>query len=390
MPVEVLIDENLVATVYSADSGNASTTIPLDSTYSIGNHTVTVSFKGNERYSASETTYHIEFVSPVAVNLETPQSVLIGEDVSVNVTVTDVFGRSVAPALVVLQCSRISLYLTGPILTDTRTVRFMFIASGPPGLHHATIEIMMNPYLSNTSLPFSLVYLYQHTLSINSTTFGFARPSQSITLLFSISNHTGPLLDETLSLFVDDEFLGNWLIGTIGHLSVTVLSPSTVGNHTFRGVLWGHDPFECNATAAYVINVQWEIPVRVEVIEYAVVPPMQVVQVLLRTWILNGTPLSSTSIQFDWIGQSVSGVSDDRGFVSLYLQVPTQPGSYQLRYAIPSTDGVASTQGVIEITLSNSEILSSQGTGFYTFLSAIVVSTTSVVATGLRRRSFIR
>ncbi len=382
------LDDRTIGTFRTDHAGMINITIHADQELGLGNHSLTVFFEGSDRYDPASYSLSFAVTSPTLLDIQSDSRWLIGSWALLNVSVTDALGRSVSPALVVLESPELSLYCVEPVVENRTSVEFSLRVQGSPGKHTLLLKVRLNEFLENVSCVFSVDYAYQHRVSVRTNTLGFSCPHQEVVFLVEVTNETGPLAGETASLLLDGHLLGAQDISSEGTASFPIWAPSSIGTYEYMVVLSGRSQYELNATSTYILRVRTEIPARLGLVEYTVEPPLQEIHAYVQAQALNGTSLGFVTVQFTWLSRSVVAQTDAEGFAMLHLPVPNRPGTYVLFYETPSGRGLAASSGFLEIVLKANDILSSQGVGIRTFFYSLIASFAPVTAVLMKRRAF--
>ncbi|MFW9798879.1 MAG: hypothetical protein ACFFD9_00430 [Candidatus Thorarchaeota archaeon] len=156
---------------------------------------------------------------------------------------------------------------------------------------------------------------------------------------------------------------------------MTLYAPEDIGCYTlFLNTNGSPSSYELPASFNYVFVVSTLMPVDVNLSYYHIIPALREVRVHLTLQCLNGTVLNGTTLLYEWLSHSESATSTHSGHIELVLPLPANAGVYGLYYEIEGTSSLQHSTGHISITVSETEVLASQGVGIPGLVLSLCVS----------------
>jgi len=386
--LELILDGNYLTVTSTDISGNCTINLVIDEEFSLGHHFLTIFYNGSERYSETSDTVEFDVISPAIFDIEISSPAVIGLDTNVTITLCDALGR---PIETILTISDIVNERNVTIQTphDTININFKFAIFGPVGLHDMMIEIG-NQFVTNRTIMHNIVIWSQPELTLlHSNTLNFASPNQELIFTVHLTDWSGNISYQSLHLLRDGEIVISAITDESGIAIISVIAPSHEGIYNFSVVYsLNITQYELQTKLDYSLTVSNSIPVLVELDHYEVVPPLQKVIIYLQVKCLNGSLIEGIQINFIWQSIENYAITQQGGLSVIHLPVPETSGNYTLHYAIEQNHNLAPSTGIIEISVSLVDILTSQGIGMSGFMIGILASFT-IVAIPLIRQKYL-
>ncbi|KXH76707.1 MAG: hypothetical protein AM326_02115 [Candidatus Thorarchaeota archaeon SMTZ-45] len=374
--LKVFFDETFLLLTATNNSGIAHIQMNIDESFILGLHTLKIEYNGTERFF--ESTFEIPFsvLSPVQIMTNIPDSVDIGSNIQIEITVFDLFKRAIPKSLISIYDSTSNQRF---ILTSNSieiTTIFRYELQGPPGIHTLNIEITNNSFIMNTSSKCNFIAWSVSIISvINSNIEHYASPGQEIYLEIQMNDWTGNASFKHLQLLINNEIQFSVITDSNGQatfsFSVPYIEDQYIASILYNG---NNTLFESLAQYDYSFQVTKVMPIRLELNFYEIIAPLHELSIQLTLRGFNGSLIQGVQMNFIWLDLSFSSVSTEGGMFILHLRVPFISGHYNLFYESETSKSVLSTNGsfLIEITIADIESL--EGIGMIGLVIAIIVS----------------
>jgi len=385
-PVDVLIDGVHSLTETSNSSGHIFILISLNRSLALGSHSLRAVYVGSERYEPCSLEVEFNMTSLVRLNIESDTPLVIGEWGSLRITLHDTLGRPVANASVAVREGPNQLFVVP--MNGRTTVDTWFLVDSTPGRHKLSLQIIGNPFIINSSTTVDVIFWSRLLLDVETGINGYAFPLQKVLIAVRVSDWWGNRQGVLLQIYINDSLEYETTSGLDGAVALQVRAPREEGRYSFVVVATGNE-YELEGHVALTVHVRRKIPASVEIESYEVVPPLQHIELRLRIWLLNGTPFNGPLFNYTWLDVQHTVVGAKNGCLALYLKVPSLPGVYTLHYVVFGPCVLVST-GMLELSLSVSDIAVSQGVGFGPLLGTIVMSVSLVAFAVARRHTVVR
>ena len=101
---------------------------------------------------------------------------------------------------------------------------------------------------------------------------------------------------------------------------------------------------------------------------------------------MNGSLIEGIQIKISWESIESYALTQQDGLSAIHLPVPNTSGNYSLYYEIEQTHTLASSTGLLNISISLVDVLTSQGIGINGFVLGILAAFTVVAIPLIRQR----
>jgi hypothetical protein len=365
--------------------------LTIDERFTLGLHTLKIQYNGTERYSETHCETFLSVISPVQIIVETPESVSIGSNVEVGITISDLLGRVIPGSVISINDITSNQRFTTLSSTTEITTNFEYELQGPSGIHILEIKITENVFITNTtsSITFSAWSTPDITL-LNCNVEYYAFPGQEILFEIRMFDWAGNCSSKTLLILIDDELYSSKTTDEYGLVTLSISVPYTEGQYNISMFYSGNSTlYESSTRFDYDLHVTSLMPVRLELDSYEVMTPSHKLSVHLTLRGLNGSTLHGVKVNFDWLESSFDAESTEGGMISLNLKVPATSGNYVLSYESETTLSVISTSGSFLIKITMSDIMSLQGVGITGLTIALIASVGISTIPIIRRRYLV-
>jgi len=384
--LEVLLDGNPLTVATTDIFGNSTINLVIDNQFSLGHHFLTLFYNGSDRYLETSCTIEFDVISPAIIDIEISSPTVIGLNKDMAISLYDVLGRPIETILTLSDISN-GRNVSIQIPHDTTDINIKFAFFGPVGLHNMVITIG-NQFVTNRTITLNIVIWSQPELTLlHSNTFNFASPNQELIFIAQLTDWSGNISYQSLLLLRDDEIIVSAITDEGGIAVISTLAPSHEGTYNFSVVYpMNMSRYELLTKLDYSLTVSISIPVLVELDHYEVVPPLQKVTIYLQVKCLNGSLLEGIQINIIWLSIENYAITQQGGILVIDLPVPETSGIYTLYYIIEQNHNIASLTGSLDISLSQADILASQGIGIPGFAIGILVSLTIIAIPMIRQK----
>lgn len=383
----VFLDGAFIDTVFTGALGTGTLFFTLDTRFVPGMCTFEIVYNGTARYASSVNDFALSIVSPALVSILVPSIPVIGFDAEIEMTVLDRLGRPFAGTYITVLDASNGLNTTLRFLYDTSTAGILFPILGPPGQHNLLIELG-NRFITNNTCYYSLtvwsapVFLLQECNILH-----YASPNQEILFAVRLTDFSGNCSDRNLTILINDFPAMFVSTNSDGMTSLIVNAPKSEGAYSISFLYEGNiSQYELSTRYDYELIVSRQIPVRIEMSHFEVLPPLQEVTMLLRARCLNGSLPVGITVKFIWLLHDYHVQSQEGGVLTLHMSIPPEGGYYSLNYEVEGDDGLSYSSGSIEIPILQVDILASQGVGIVGFAVSLMITLVSVVVPLIKQK----
>ncbi len=156
---------------------------------------------------------------------------------------------------------------------------------------------------------------------------------------------------------------------------MTLYAPEDIGNYTlFLKTNGSLSSYELPVSFEDVLVVTTLMPVDVILSHYHTNPTLRELWIHLNLQCLNGTTVGDTTLLYEWLTHRGSATSTHSGHIELVLPLPANAGIFNLHYEIKGTSSLQPSRGHISITVSETDVLASQGVGIPGLVLSLCVS----------------
>ena len=383
----VFLDDTFIDTVFTDVLGTGTLFFTLDSRFVPGMYTFEIVYNGTVRYTSSINDFELSIVSPALVDIWISSVPVIGFDAEIEMTVLDCLGRPFGGTHVTILDASNGLNTTVQFLYDSSTVTILFPILGPSGQHNLLIELG-NRFITNDTCYYSLTVLSAPAFVLQEcNVLHYASPDQQILFAIRLTDFAGNCSHRNLTILINDLPTMSASTNLDGMASLTVNAPRFEGAYSISFLYTGNiSQYELSSRYDYELIVSRQIPVRIEMSHFEVLPPLQEVTMLLRVRCLNGSLPVGITVKFIWLLHDFYVQSQEGGVLTLHLSIPPEGGYYSLNYEVEGDDGLSYSAGSIEIPILQADILASQGVGIVGFAVSLVITLVSVVIPLIRQK----
>jgi hypothetical protein len=390
-PIQVILDDSPLFLTTSNSSGIAHIHLSIDERFTLGLHTLKIHYNGTERYSESYLETYLSVTSSVQIIIETPESVDIGSNVEIGITVFDLLGRVIPNSVISISDSTSNQRFTISSNPTETTTTFQYELQGPTGIHILDIEITENPFITNTTSSSAFSAWSTPVMSLmNCNVDHYAFPGQEIFFEIQMFDWAGNCSSKSLLLLVDDEIQLSGITGANGQAILSISVPYTEKQYNISIFYSGNNTlFESPVRFDYILQVTSLMPVRLELDFYEIVVPLHELSVHLTLRGFNGSTPKGVQVNFDWLDSSFDTESSEGGIIILHLRIPATSGNFVLYYESEISSSVTSTSGSFSIEITISDIMSLQGVGITGLTIALIASVGISTVPIIRRRYLV-
>ncbi|MGY5875312.1 MAG: Ig-like domain-containing protein [Candidatus Thorarchaeota archaeon] len=385
-PLEVLLDNQLLLTAFTNESGIADILLKIDERYTIGSHVLRITYTGTERYTQSEIEREIVIVSPVHMDVVFHQPLEIGCQAQATFNLWDIFHRSIPNASVEIRDTSTGMEVIKPVSFIQTELTFDIQGTKGPRIFH--FRIMGTQFITNGTLNLETIVWSRPAIDIlQNTILGYASPEQLIEMEILLHSPNETYSDCRINLLSHNEsVISSTMTNSQGIATISWTAPVQEGQYTISVFYTGNTiEYILDSSVIYNYTVCRLIPILVNLDYYTIITPLQeiTVQFILRA--LNGTFLSGMQTDYEWLNIHGTVYSLVEGIITLHLIVPPTAGNHSLHYTVQGTLTTQSTTGIIQITVEVADVLAAQGVGIPGILTSLVVSSGVAVIPIIRR-----
>ncbi|MFX1416679.1 MAG: hypothetical protein ACFFC0_07690, partial [Promethearchaeota archaeon] len=389
--LSVLLDGRFISSTITDAFGVTEQLVHIDYLSGLGPHRIRIEYSGTECYMAAHLEVDIVVTSPVMVSLILPDYTILGDESQIQLEVHDSLGRPIPGVHITIQDESINETMSVPVLPGHINTQFKHVFRGPTGIRSLLATVSGNPYLTNTTQPFSTTVWLKPTISIIETNIlGYASPGQRLSFRFQLNSSGTCLPDRLIEARIDDTVLPSQITDSYGFANVTLSAPETQGLHVLllriNGSLLS---YELSSVLEYIIVVSRVIPVQVDLTRYIISPELREIRVYLMIRCLNGTVLDGVTLYYKWLAISAFKVSTQSGLAELILPMPPNAGVHELYHYTEGTQHLYPSSGHTLIEVSEADVQATQGIGIPGLVLALCVSVSIVVIPALYRKHLI-
>jgi hypothetical protein len=383
----VFLDDTFIDTIFTDTLGTGPLFFTLDSRFVPGMYRFEIVYNGTERYTSSISDFELRIVSSAVVNIWIPSTPVIGFDAQIEMAVLDCLGRPFGGTYVTVLDASNGLNTTVQFLYDSSTATILFPIVGLPGQHNLLIELG-NRFITNDTCYYSLTAWSAPAFFLQECNIlHYASPDQEILFTIRLTDFAGNCSHRNLTILINDLLTMSASTNLDGMVSLTVNAPRSEGVYSILFLYTGNiSQYELSTRYDYELIVSRQIPVRIEMSHFEVLPPLQEITILLRARCLNGSLPVGINVKFIWLLHDYYVQSQEGGVLTLHMPIPPEGGHYSLNYEVEGDDGLSYSAGSIEISILQADILASQGVGIVGFAVSLTITLVSVVIPLIRQK----
>jgi hypothetical protein len=385
--IDIYLDDVFFDAIISNSAGNATLLFNIDSRFMPGLHTLHIIYNGSERYSSSFIAFELNVMSPAFLNIEIPETPLVGIATRISISVLDYFGRSFEGTVIMLSDNTNDINTTMQVLYSPPISHILFPIVNSPGIHSLQLKLG-NAFITNNTYYFSLVAWSKPAFVLQESNVAhYASLGQEVVLKIKLADWNGNCTFRAIQIMINGTTMMAESTDDYGIASLKIIVPHIEGIYNISIVYAGNSTlYEVSAKYDYQLTVSHLIPVQLVMYYYEVIPPLQEVTVYLGVRCLNGTWLAGIQIAFTWLSHELSSLSQQEGVLTLHLPVPLESGDYLLYYEVMSGYGLSYSSDSFELSILQNDIVASQGIGIGGFIASILISLTTITIPVIRRR----
>lgn len=386
--LDIFLNNVFYDSVATNQYGEATLTIFIDSEFPLGPNTLHINYIGTDRNAPTYVDISFEVTSPIHLNFEVPEKVILGIDNQFKIEVSDILGRHIPNSIInmydFLSNDEISKEVP-PGLTSVDLLLAFDDSSGPRTLG---ITVTGNNYITNTTYSVNIiVWSYSEIMLIANSILGYASPSQEISFEVQINDYNGPIPERLVELEgSQNETIEILTTDSEGHVQIHLTAPATEGTYTYTVSYEGTESqFELPAKLLYQLIVTKVMPVLIQLERCEVIPAAQEIIADFIVQGLNGTYLKGVGFIYIWDAFTVRAITKENGFISIHLPIPGF-GTHILYYHTEAQPTLASCHGNMTIAISETDALAAQGVGMPGLTLSVLLSITIVSVPIIHRR----
>ena len=390
--IDVFLDEKKIADLITNDSGVSIFPFSINNDLTLGVHNLKFEYMGTERYNSSFLFIDFAVVSPVITQAKLLTPCIIGKESIVRIYLVDILGRSIQNTSILLTDSKINQSFIQKPYANTNYSDFRLQIQEPRGNRNFSIEVIGNDFIFNTTSSFILSVWSQPSISIvNSSIANYASPGQLITFVLRLYDYNSNYSEKEIQIITESGVINT--SSKTDHLGLAVVSfnvPTEEGEYAlFIDYKGNESDYELSVSIVYEFSITRKMPIKVEFMNYEVIPSLQHVQLNLRIVGFNGSALGGIGLSYTWLTLTGYITSTHNGFIDLYLLVPSKGGLYSFRYQTDSSSSVQTCNGSIILAINGQDAASSQGVGIPSIVTSIGLAFAIVCIPGIIRRQMV-
>ncbi len=390
-PIHILLDESYFGSANIDPDGYARINLIINQSFSIGEHTITLEFQGNERYSSSLVDIVIDVGSTISLNITPSGPAEIGQNITLEISTLDVYSRPLSQGILQIKDTNTNQSIIESLSGQaTTTVRFPIL--GERGPRVLQVEVIDGNLLDNNTIFLNLDIWTRPIIEVySSNILGFASPLQNLVVDIKLWDYRGLLSEKTVRFYLSNSNEPLSVVTQMDGLArIDVQSPSIEGSYFLHILYEGNQSdYELPSHKEVSFIVSQTIPIEVTLHEYEIIAPLASILVRLQIQALNGTYLEDVSLQYSWIESEGNSPSGTDGIAEIHLPMPSVSGIHTLFYEIDSNEGLQACSGMIYIITTSEDANASQGVGLYGLVLGFTCSLGLSVIPIARRRSLI-
>ena len=389
-PLGMFLDNQFLSISISNSSGIVHFHIDIDERFTLGSHSLRISYNGTERYSESHFQMSLDITSPAQINIGVPESVEISESAEIIITASDLLGRVIPNSSIsIFDITSNQRFSISANPSETTTI-FHYEPQGPSGIHIVDIEIIANPFVTDRSSSSNFSVWSRPTISlVDCNVEQYASPGQDVVFEIRMTDWTGNCSFKPVHLLADDVLQFTVATESDGRALLTYSVPYIEHEYNISLFYVGNNTqFELSTSYYYNLRVTRLMPIRFELDSYDIITPLRELSVHLTVRCLNGSSPSGILVYFDWLDKSFDTRSVEGGILSLHLKVPPTSGIYFLYYESQSSDSIISTSGSFPIEITTSDVMTLEGVGI-TGIAIAFIASIGITAVPIIRRKYL-
>ena len=389
--IHILLDGTYFATVSTDPEGHVRFSLLINQSFSIGEHTLTFEYLGNERYQQSLVDIVVNVGSSLYLNITPLNYAEIGQNLTLRIDALDAYSRPLSDGIIEIIDLSTNQIVVSPLSSQSTTfVQFpIFGGKGPRLLH---INVTNGILLNNNTIILNLNIWTRPTIEIlSSNILGYASPQQTLLIGIRLEDYQGALSDKLLQLFLSGTNETTSVNTRIDGLArIEFQGPSAEGYYLLYILYEGNQSdYELSCFREFSFIVSQTIPIEVILSDYEIISPFASIRVRLKIQALNGSYLEGIPLHYNWITMEGNSISTTDGITELHLPMPPVSGIHTLHYEIGAIGGLQATSGIIYIITTSTDANSSQGVGFYGLFIGFVSSLGISLIPVFRRRLLV-
>ena len=382
----VFLDEYQLGIISTDGSGHFTFITEIDNRFTLGSHNLELKYNGSNRYSESVLNKQFDVFGFINIECKTDAPAIINSTIDFDVKVTDVLNRPVSGMLYILD-STSGFNTSCQIPIDSSDFIIPFTVSDSFGYHNLSLTVE-NSFVLNGTLSYSLLVWSLIKIEISETNvYHYSSPNQEILFLVHLRDFFGNCSDRDIQLRLNGNMIQSYRTNKDGIATLITNAPINEGTYNYS-ILYPKnlDRFELPNRLDYRLIVSKQVPIKMNLNNCEIIPPLQIIKVKLQVVCLNGSLLGGITVKFDWLSIEKYEITKENGIIIMQLPLPSTSGNFSLDYEIQSTDSLSYSSGVINLSITYVSILAAQGVGIGGFAITFIVSSILFAIPVIRHR----
>jgi len=386
--LDLLLDGAPLARISTNESGVASIHTNIDSRFSLGSHLLTIRYPGTSRYATCSLGAQMTVVSVSLVRVTLPEFMVIGMQADIRVEVCDSLGRPLIGGMLTLHDLVTGQSIGQTIVPNAVALNLELQVTGKRGVRDFQLDILGNQYIVNTSCRFgAVIWACPKFDIVHADIMGYAYPGQEFLMEIHLGDSECNYTSTTVEIHAGNTSVIHLITNQSGIIVIHLTAPKASGELVLSLTYGGNSSaYRLGATTSYVVIVTETMPSAIELYDYQIVSPLQQLRVRLLLQALNGSLLMGIVVNYEWLATRGAVMTGKGGIAELYLQIPNQPGSFNLSYWIEPSHFLLYSAGYAIISLTPLEFSSIEGIGIVGLAMGVCISIAVVGVPAIRRR----
>ena len=387
--LSIFLDGYQLGIISTDGSGHFTFITEIDNRFSLGSHNLQIKYNGSDRYSESVLNKQFGVFSYTDIEFRSNTTAIINSTIDFKVQVTDMLNRPVSGILYISD-STSGFNTSCQIPMDSSDFIVPFTMSGSTGYHNISLAVD-NSYVLNGTLSYSLIVWSLIKIEISETNvYHYSSPNQEILFLVHLRDYFGNCSDRDIQLLLNGNIIQNYHTNEDGIATLMTNAPLNEGTYNYS-ILYpkNFNRFELLTRLDYQLTVCKQMPVKMNLNDFEIIPPLQIIKVKLQVVCLNGSLLQGITAKFDWFSIEKLEKTKENGIIILQLPLSSTSGNFSLHYEIQSTSSLSYSSGYITLSITYVSILATQGIGISGFVITFIASSILFAIPIIRHRFFI-
>jgi hypothetical protein len=203
--LDVMLDNNEFAYIQTNEFGIGILTFFVDSTITIGMHTLTVEYGGNERFEPSGLEIEFSVITKVMFDIVLSDSFVIDSTAYIDVRLFDYFDRNLTDLTLSLTDNVVNESTTLTMDSGGNYARFSIWVTAPKGRRTLILLVHGSPYIRDNNYSIELsVWVLPRIAIIESSVDRYAYPGQIVEMKLLIHNPIDECSNRSVSYSLDN------------------------------------------------------------------------------------------------------------------------------------------------------------------------------------------